>query len=191
MSESKVLLVENDWGCLNFTFHAGAPQEDPLTHFMVRCKHICPFPEYSFSAGAATILLPRDQHPALCKGVARSQSAGTKMLQQMCPLQNKQTGLPWSCIKILFDQTSHQLDISYLPGTILRIWISKKLFQRSCVHWNQRLFPFKLENFMTSVLGRSVKLVGETIVGRNLWGLWSADLRPNLISPLFAPLPQI
>ena len=52
-------------------------------------------------------------------------------------------------------------------------------------------FPFKLENFMTSVLGRSVKLVGETIVGRNLWGLWSADLRPNLISPLFAPLPQI
>ena len=84
-----------------------------------------------------------------------------------------------------------KLDISYLPGTILRIWISKKLFQRSCVHWNQRLFPFKLENFMTSVLGRSVKLVGETIVGRNLWGLWSADLRPNLISPLFAPLPQI
>ena len=45
----------------------------------------------------------------------------------------------------------------------------------------------KLENFMTSVLGRSVKLVGETIVGPNLWGLWSADLRPNLISPLFAP----
>ena len=40
---------------------------------------------------------------------------------------------------------------------------------------------------MTSVLGRSVKLVGETIVGPNLWGLWSADLRPNLISPLFAP----
>ena len=39
---------------------------------------------------------------------------------------------------------------------------------------------------MTSVLGRSVKLVGETIVGPNLWGLWSADLRPNLISPLFA-----
>lgn len=40
---------------------------------------------------------------------------------------------------------------------------------------------------MTSVFGRSVKLVGETIVGPNLWGLWSADLRPNLISPLFAP----
>ena len=61
------------------------------------------------------------------------------------------------------------------------------MFQPSYVHWNRSLFHLKLENFMTSVLGRSVKLVGETIVGPNLWGLWSADLRPNLISPLFAP----
>ena len=34
---------------------------------------------------------------------------------------------------------------------------------------------------------KKCQVSGGTIVGPNLWGLWSPDLRPNLISPLFAP----
>ena len=35
---------------------------------------------------------------------------------------------------------------------------------------------------------KKCQVSGGTIVGPNLWGLWSPDLRPNLISPLFARL---
>ena len=90
----------------------------------------------------------------------------------------------------MFDQTSYpRLDISYLAGTntdIVNMNFPDIVLAQLC-SLKSEPFSFRLENFMTSVLGRSVKLVGETIVGPNLWGLWSADLRPNLISPLFAP----